>query len=128
MKASALVLMALAGVSAVATATAQYSTNPDRQTGTVAVSYTTPSLQTPALSLKQANQVATRSCERLGYSFTERGVQVSQQCTSGSSSNCGQWQVTNTYQCAGNTQHGDTYQPVVTSVNPAGPARQVPGN
>jgi hypothetical protein len=54
---------------------------------------------------------------------SKRDVQISQQCTSGSSSNCGQWQVTNTYQCAGNTQNGDVYQPVVTTVNPAGTAR-----
>ncbi|MGY1459806.1 YecR family lipoprotein [Luteimonas sp. A534] len=102
MKIFALSLLALAGLAA-CTSTSSLAVAEGDGAGTVLVSYETSDLATPALSLAQANHLATRRCERMGYSYTELAVNVTQECASTEGNGaCSSWQVQNAYQCAGN--------------------------
>lgn len=118
MKIPALSLVVLAGLAGCAS-TASYSTIQDRNAGKVLVSYETDELQNPPLSLKHANHIATKRCQMLGYSYTERQVHVAQQCSAADNAGaCSLWQVANTYQCAGDAIAEPRFPPAVATAIP----------
>ena len=93
-------LVLLAGC---ATTSNGLSVSKGAQPGEVNVSYETRDLQASPVSMKQANHIATRQCEALGYSYTEKNVHVTQQCASDDAAGtCALWRVENAFQCSGN--------------------------
>jgi len=98
---NALVLLSLAWLSGCAT-THDVVAVADRASGRVSLSYVVERPDAAPLGDVQANRVATRHCEQLGYAYTERNVAVRQACSAGRDGDCTQWQVERTYQCAGN--------------------------
>ena len=119
MRRHAFALVVLIGLQGCATSP-DYAVAPGKGAGQVAVSYSTERLDHPPLSHQHANQVATRQCERLGYSYTERAVGLDQQCgRAGGDGDCAQWNVERVYQCAGNAIAAPQGQPVAT-ITPSG--------
>lgn len=118
MRIAVLSVAMMAGLAACAS-TAPYSAVADREAGSVLVSYETGEGKAPALSPGHANRVATRRCEVLGYSYTERDVHVAQQCsaTDGAGA-CSRWQVRQTYRCAGNAVSDPQDTPVAVTYVP----------
>lgn len=97
------------------TTTANYSTIKDQNTGKVSVFYLTDDVESAPLSANHANQIATRYCKQLGYSYTELNVAIAQQCNSiGSDGSCSHWMVEKAYQCAGNAISEPQNQPIAT--------------
>jgi len=102
MKITILSLVVVVGLTA-CTSTAPYSATRSAETGKVVISYQLDTIESPQLTLKQGNRIATRNCQSIGYSYTERDVHVWQQCSAvNSSGDCSLWQVAKRYQCAGN--------------------------
>lgn len=96
--------------------TADYSATREKDTGRVLVSYSTETPEHPPLSDNHANQVATRHCQQLGYSYTELNVHVAQQCSSSALGVCSQWKVDRAYQCAGDAIAEPQNEPVVAAI------------
>jgi len=102
MKAIAPCLFALAFLSGCATSNHWSVNQPDASEGVVVVSYETGNPASPPLSIKQANHVATRRCETMGYSYTEKQVAGARQCSATDTAGaCSNWQVKYEFQCAG---------------------------
>ena len=103
MRTAAFSVVALVLLAGCATTSNGLSVSKGAQPGEVSVSYETHDLQDSPFNMKQANHIATRRCEALGYSYTEKNVQVTQQCAdSDASGTCALWRVENAFQCAGN--------------------------
>ena len=104
MKTAGFSIVALVLLTGCATASNGLSVSKGVQPGEVRVTYETRDLQASPFSMKQANNIATRRCEALGYSYTEKNVSVTQQCAeSADAGTCPLWRVENAFQCAGNS-------------------------
>ena len=123
MRIASLTLVACAGLTACAS-TASFSAAQDRATGQVLVMYQTGDVQSPPLSLEHSNYVATQRCKTMGYSFTERDVGVTQQCSAtDTAGQCLVWEVAQTYQCAGNAVAQPASTPVAVVIPNMGASR-----
>lgn len=114
------VLLAVSVLLASASASASYTVAQDRDSGRVTLSQAVgQDVQAPRAG-DNANRLATRRCEQLGYALTDASVQVSRQCTaSAADGQCTQWQQAQTYQCMGDAV-AQPYQPVQAPVAPNG--------
>ena len=117
MRIASLTLVACVGLAACAS-TASFTAAEDRASGQVLVMYQTGDVQSPPLSLEHSNYVATQRCKKMGYSFTERDVGVTQQCSATDTvGQCTVWKVAQTYQCAGNAVAQTQFRPAVVIPN-----------
>ena len=114
------VLLAVSALLASASASAGYTVTQDRDLGRVTLSQVV-GQDVPVLRAgDNANRLATRRCEQLGYALTDASVQVSRQCTvTAVDGKCTQWQQAQTYQCMGNAV-AQPYAPVNSPVAPHG--------
>lgn len=103
MRAIAPCIFALALLSGCATSNSAPVSQIDRSEGSVLVSYETADPDIEHLSIKQANNIATRRCETMGYSYTEEQVNGPKACnTADTAVACPLWRVQYKFQCAGN--------------------------
>lgn len=71
--------------------------------GVVLVSYDTADLAIPPISIKKANNIATRRCAMLGNTYIETQVNGAQHCSATDAAGaCSLWRVKYEFQCAGN--------------------------
>lgn len=73
----------------------------DAANGTVVLAHEASDPVDPDVGIAHANQIATRHCRLLGYTYTQREVQLSGQCLSAEAQACSRWRVEQSYQCAG---------------------------
>src|SRR5690606_8267644 len=96
-------LFTLALLSGCATSDSAPVSQIDRSEGSVLASYATADPET-APSIKQANNIATRRCETMGHSYTQKQVNGPKACEAADTAGaCPLWRVQYKFQCAGNT-------------------------
>jgi hypothetical protein len=73
----------------------------DREAGLVRISYEYPEFKEPALSDKQAAEIAANRCDLWGFDDAEPIAGQIRQCSNMDDGNCDLWRVTREYQCSG---------------------------
>ena len=71
----------------------------ERNEGLVRVSYEFPEFHEPAVSEREAEEIALKRCEGWGYDHAEPIAGQLRQCSNMDGGNCDLWKVTREFQC-----------------------------